>query len=183
MPPSWRLSTGTEVVLVESFGRRPAAIAGAILAAILLLAPAPRTEAAEARVLEGDMLELDGIRYCLYGIDAPDPGQTCAAANGRIFDCGKIARTALMDLVAGARIRCTPTGEIRPRCRVARCTADGFDLSANMVHTGWALAAPGYESDFKRQQTRARKRRHGLWRGTFEPPWEWRQRGAERRSR
>ena len=127
-----------------------------------------------ARAISGDTLELAGKRYCLVGIDAPEPGQRCALANGKRYDCGRIATTALIDLLAGASVRCRPTGDERAQCRVARCTADGFDLSGNMVHTGWALAEPVDGNTYRPRQESARNQRRGLWRGAFETPWDWR---------
>jgi endonuclease YncB( thermonuclease family) len=143
---------------------------------LLLMVMAARAADAEppAAAVAGDIITTGGKQYCLYGIDAPDAGQRCTLASGKTFDCGRIATTALMDLLAGASVRCMPTGQTRNGCPIARCEADGFDLSANMVHTGWALAGPGAPAQYRKLQTRAKDRRHGLWRGRFDPPWDWR---------
>jgi endonuclease YncB( thermonuclease family) len=127
-----------------------------------------------ARAIAGDVIELANKRYCLHGIDAPDHGQHCTLKTGKPYDCGRIATTALMDLLAGASVRCRPTGVKRTECAVARCIADGYDISGNMVYTGWALADPVDGDFYVRRQEQARSRGHGLWRGTFETPWEWR---------
>ena len=37
-----------------------------------------------------------------------------------------------------------------------------------------AMAYRKYSKDYVRAETFAKSRREGLWRGTFEPPWEWR---------
>lgn len=143
-------------------------LAGGLLAAVSAAA------GDGARAVTGDTLELAGNRYCLFGIDAPEPGQRCALGNAKRYDCGRIATTALMDLLAGASVHCRPTGIERMQCRVARCTADGFDLSGTMVHTGWALADPVDGDAYRLREASARVRRHGLWRGAFETPWDWR---------
>ena len=127
-----------------------------------------------AVAVTGDTVLTGGKRYCLFGVDAPEPGQTCTLPSGKAFPCGRIATTALMDLLAGASVRCKPTGKTQQSCAIARCEADGFDLSANMVHTGWALATPQAPPHYRELQTRAERQRHGLWRGQFDPPWEWR---------
>ena len=150
-----------------------------LLTSLALLAgglPAAVPAAADdgARAVTGDTLDLAGNRYCLFGIDAPEPGQHCTLGNAKRYDCSRIATTALMDLLAGASVHCRPTGVARPQCRVARCTADGFDLSGNMVHTGWALADPVDGDAYRLGQESARVRRHGLWRGAFDTPWDWR---------
>lgn len=123
------------------------------------------------QVLSGDKIQLGAITYCLKGIDAPEIGQSCNLKNGNPFDCGHIAKTALMDLTAGAKITCRG-GTKLAECTVGSCTAGGFDLSQNMVHTGWALST---EPKFAAIQARAKEKKHGLWKGKFEMPWVWRQ--------
>lgn len=140
----------------------------------------PQPAAAEskntAKAITGDKIELAGKRYCLADIDAPEPTQQCTLANGRPYNCGRIATTALMDLLAGASVQCRPTKKSENGCAVAYCKADGFDLSANMVHTGWALAAPNARGRYTTIEGKAKARKRGLWRGKFTKPWDWRNR-------
>lgn len=143
------------------------------LAAQFLIAGASEAgETQNLKVLSGDRIVLDGKAYCLREIDAPEIGQVCQQENGRAFDCGHIAKTALMDLTVGAKVVCE-SGVTQGSCTVAACSVDGFDLSQNMVHTGWALST---SDRFQEIEERARIRKHGLWKGTFDPPWIWRQR-------
>ncbi len=127
-----------------------------------------------AKAIEGDVIEISGERLRLFGIDAPEPEQSCILL-GNSFDCGHIAKTALMDLTAGATVICRPTGKKRRGLGVAICSVDGFDISENMVHTGWALADPEDGSRYLAKQREAKRAKRGLWRGTFTPPWRWRQ--------
>lgn len=130
-----------------------------------------------AEVTYGDLLEVDGRRFRLAGIDAPEPGQTCRLKE-RSYDCGRISATALMDLTAGVSVRCVPLGKATNGLMQATCYAGDYDLSEGMVYTGWALADPANGKKYRRLQESARKARRGLWRGEFLPPWEWRrQRG------
>lgn len=94
------------------------------------------------------------------------------------WPAGEIARLALMDLLADATVVCRPAGgaEDADGGRTALCVADGFDLSANMVHTGWALADPSAGGDYAEIEARARAAARGVWKGEFVPPWEWRTR-------
>lgn len=126
-----------------------------------------------ARVIDGDTIEVGGRRYRLYAIDAPELDQLCRW-RGKTIRCGVIAKTALMDLVAGATVSCRPRAESAAEPVVASCAADGFDLSENMVYTGWALADRGVSDRFVATEERSREARRGLWRGDFVPPWEWR---------
>ncbi len=135
----------------------------------------------EVRVITGDTLELGGVAYRLAGIVAPDLDQTCRW-KARTIKCGAIARTAMMDLVAGATVVCRPVnGPVNGdqsgtddggTARLAACRADGFDIGSNMVHTGWALAAPGPESPYRAVEAKARAAGRGLWRGEFVKPWD-----------
>ncbi len=127
-----------------------------------------------ATALTGDRIELQGKQYCLADIDAPEPAQQCTLANGKPYNCGRIATTALMDLLAGASVQCTSTKKYSNGCAIAYCKADGFDLSANMVHTGWALAAPDARGRYTTIEEKAKAGKRGLWRGRFVKPWEWR---------
>jgi endonuclease YncB( thermonuclease family) len=46
----------------------------------------------------------------------------------------------MMNLVAQTRVVCAALDKKRTGVRLARCRAGGFDIGANMVHTGWVLA-------------------------------------------
>ncbi len=156
-----------------------------MLAAVLILSfflvfttPARPEISGSATVVAGDVIEIAGEAMALYGIDAPEPGQPCTLY-GKTHDCGAFAKAALMDLTSGARVVCRKTGKARDSdgnrgLPIAKCSAGGFDLSENMVHTGWALAAPGVGGVYLAKQRQAQRAKRGLWRGTFTVPWRWR---------
>ncbi len=144
---------------------------------VLTLAPAgagPTSLRGEPRIILGDRLVVAGTLVRLAGIDAPEDGQSCRLANGRIYDCGRISTTALMDLTAGVGVVCDMTGESLGGLPLATCRAGGYDLSKGMVHTGWALAWPRTGTVYAAVEGAARKARRGLWRGRFDMPWDWR---------
>lgn len=132
-------------------------------------------------IIDGDTLVLEGAHLQLVGIDAPELGQICVL-RGKCYDCGDIARAALLDLTAGSRVSCRriepadgaqasdEPGEGGP----AVCTVDGYDLSEGMVYTGWALAEPSKPKRYATFQSGARAAKRGLWRGAFVTPWDWR---------
>ncbi len=124
------------------------------------------------KVIDGETVELGAARFRLYGIDAPDPRQTCGI-RGRDYNCGHISKTALMDLVAGVKIRCVPLAKPGTGTRLATCYAGGYDLAEGMVHTGWALAMPRDGGKYLRIERRAEQARRGLWQGRFTRPWDW----------
>lgn len=133
----------------------------------------PGEVAGTAEIITGDVLEVQGQRVRLAGIDAPEPGQTCRLPH-RDYDCGLIAATALMDLTAGATVRCLLHREADDRTFLGSCSADGYDLSEGMAYTGWALAQPGEGEQYRTVEEGAKAARRGLWRGQFVKPWEWR---------
>lgn len=123
-------------------------------------------------VIDGETLEVRGKRFKLWGIDAPEPKQTCTIRR-RDYNCGRISTTALMDLVAGVNVTCRP---VKGTKDVARCYAGGYELSEGMIHTGWALAMPRDHARFAPIERKAAAARRGLWQGEFVMPWDWRER-------
>ena len=133
---------------------------------LLWMQPAYALDAGEVYVLSGDRISIAQKAYCLADIQAPAIGQTCQRANGRNFDCGHISKTALMDLTAGAKVHCKAIQKTTS-CTIAKCSANGINLSRNIVHTGWA---PGVDHQFNDVQERAKRNKHGLWKGSFDLP-------------
>ena len=133
---------------------------------LLWMQPAYALDAGEVYVLSGDSISIAQKAYCLAGIQALSIGQTCQRANGRNSDFGHISKTALMDLTAGAKVHCKAIQETTS-CTIAKCSADGFDLSRNMIHTGLAL---GVDHQFNDVQERAKSKTHGLCKGSFDLP-------------
>ncbi len=151
----------------------------ALSAAAMLLASAagaagdlPESLAGPAEVQDGQTLGIAGRSVRLAGIDGPDPAQTCRWS-GRTIPCGAIAGDALRDLITGAQVRCRITGGSSDRL-TGTCQADGFDIGGNMVHTGWAVAAPDGPPRYRKTQAKAKAARRGLWRGEFVMPEDWR---------
>ena len=143
-------------------------------------APTRADIAGPPKIIDGDTIEINGAAVRLYGIDAPELGQTCRIGQ-HDYDCGKIARTALLDLTAGVPVSCKlvppdPAGapDDGPDGRIGRCTADGYDLSEGMAYTGWALASRRVSGRYVRFEDGARAAGRGLWKGEFVAPWAWR---------
>jgi endonuclease YncB( thermonuclease family) len=153
------------------------ALLGVTLLSVTLMGVTPlwaeETLRGVPEVIDGDTIELQGRRLRLQGIDAPELGQLCWLGSG-LYDCGMVARTALLDLSAGAQVVCRPLGPGSKNIPLAHCAADGYDLSEGMTYTGWALADPAQTSTYGRQEAGARDAVRGLWRGRFVAPWDWR---------
>jgi endonuclease YncB( thermonuclease family) len=122
------------------------------------------------RVVDGDTLVLDGKRIRLVGIDAPELRQVCQR-DGRDWPCGTEARSYLAALIGNAATMCEVGGSDRYGRLLATCTALKRDLNTAMISGGYAIAFGDYEVE----EAVARKKRLGLWAGTFDAPRTWRQ--------
>lgn len=123
-----------------------------------------------ARVLDGDSLVVGGTWIELYGIDAPERGQTCSR-DFRRWSCGDIAARRLKDLVSGSRLRCRAVARDANRRTVALCFVGGMDLSETMVKCGLALAAPRAETIYLETEAMARRLAQGIWDGDVVELW------------
>lgn len=146
-----------------------------LLALCLLVWTAPGPVTAGVRIVDGDTLAIDGVKYRINGIDAPEAGQTCQRANGRDWRCGKAATDRLFALTDGRDIRCDALARDGYGRVVARCFADGRDLAAAMVREGLAWAFRKFSDEYAGQEARARRAGIGIWQGAATPAWEFRQ--------
>lgn len=154
-----------------------------------MFAPPPHPPAivGQASVIDGDTLEIHGQRIRLWGIDAPEAGQTCARGR-ETYRCGQQAALHLDRLIERQPVTCTARGRpdryrrivavctVRVRCdRGEDCVTFQRNLGAWMVADGWALDYPRYsDSEHAEQQWDAEQAKKGIHAGTFMAPWEWR---------
>lgn len=132
-----------------------------------------------ATAIDGDGLRIDGVSVRLWGIDAPEMDQTCIAASGVHYDCGRISRDALAGLALGKTVTCNIMGIDRYDRKLAECfAADRPDVSINaaMVRDGMAVAFERYARAYVADQDAARRASRGLWAGVFELPSAYRRR-------
>lgn len=123
-----------------------------------------------AVVSDGDTLRLGGQRVRLTGLDAPELDQTCIDASGGQWPCGARARLFLADLLKGGEVTCQRSGRDAYRRVLANCVANGEDIGARIVATGWAVTDFRYAAE----QAQARASARGIWSGSFVAPAEWR---------
>jgi endonuclease YncB( thermonuclease family) len=128
-----------------------------------------RSEAGMATVNDGDTITLGATRIRLRGIDAPEYAQLCNR-NGGDYACGKLARQALVTLIAKQPVSCEGSRLDRYGRLLGDCKAGGVDLNRRLVSDGWAVAY----GDFEREEAAARIDRRGIWAGSFERPQDWR---------
>lgn len=123
-----------------------------------------------ATAIDGDSLRIYDREIRLKGIDAPEYRQTCQSADKRDLPCGREARRALADLLAGGNAKCQVSGQDRFGRDLAVCTVADRDVNAAMVRAGMAVAFGAYENE----EREARAARRGIWATTFERPAEYR---------
>ena len=134
----------------------------------------------EARVIDGDTVDIGPVRIRLHGIDAPESDQPCPRASGGKWNCGTAATRRLAELIDGQTITC----EARDRDHYGRvigvCIQDGVDLNALLVREGLAWAYARFSKDYLSEEASARAEEVGIWQAEATPPWEFREQRWER---
>ncbi|WP_405402595.1 thermonuclease family protein [Paracoccus sp. Ld10] len=120
------------------------------------------------------VIDVDGKRIRLHGIDALESGQTCRRRS-RIWECGVEATRALERLIGISAVTCKKRATDRYGLMVAICDAGGRNLNARMVRQGYAVA---YFEDggraYAADEAIARASHAGIWSGRFVTPADWR---------
>jgi endonuclease YncB( thermonuclease family) len=137
-----------------------------LIAALLSLASPVQADelVGKAQAISGDTLVVGGHRVRLFGIDAPEEGETCMRQRKRL-DCGREASFALAFETAEHWVRCQPhrqeAGALVAEL-VAVCFVGPYDLAEIMVSKGWAQAS---DVRYARAQEDAKTKRMGIWAG------------------
>lgn len=145
----------------------------AILWLVLAVPAAAGDIVGKPHVIDSDTIEVAGRYIRIFGIDAPDLGQTCNA-NGAVWSCGKEAVYALESLVGDKEVACVGDRRSLGRCLVAKCYVGTHDVARVVIFRGWALAHRETTDEYVPEEDDARVHKRGLWRGAFTPPWTYR---------
>jgi endonuclease YncB( thermonuclease family) len=133
-----------------------------------------RTVAGRASIVDGDTVDIRGVRIRFNGIDAPESSQSCRDRIGSQYPCGRRATLALSDKIDGQNLSCDVLGQDQYGRSLATCNLGTLDLNGWMVSSGWALAYRHYSTAYVGAEEQAQATRVGIWEGAFTPPWEWR---------
>jgi endonuclease YncB( thermonuclease family) len=162
------ISARRKHVVRQAFG-----IAIFALLVVLALPVFAETLLGNARVIDGDTIELEGERIRFQGIDTPEARQLCEV-DGEEYRCGDEATAFLVDLISGGPITCIGDTRDRYKRLIGVCYVGEISLNAALVRAGWAVAYRRYSMDYVEEEEAAHSEGIGLWRGTFEMPWKWR---------
>lgn len=132
------------------------------------------TVAGFASVVDGDTIEVRGLRIRLEAIDAIESSQTCTLPDGRTWRCAKDAAFALSNKIGQSPVSCRVTNIDRYGRVVATCYSGKSDLNGWMVRNGWAVAYRQYGNQYVRHEAKARAEKLGIWVSQFVMPWDWR---------
>lgn len=154
----------------------------AMLALTLALVCVPASAGAQqvsgpAVAIDGDTLDMTGMRIRLFGIDAVEGAQTCerGGPNGLVaWRCGEEAHALLSELVAGQPIVCEQRDTDAYGRMVSVCRAGRLDLAAAMAEAGMAIALERFSEAYLAAAERAKARGAGIWGADFVAPAEWR---------
>lgn len=104
----------------------------------------------------------------IWGIDAPELDQAW----------GKVAKSALIELIHNKRVEITVKGNSYNR-QVVQVIANGRDIGLELIKMGLAWHSDKHASEmaeYQQAQKEAEKEKRGLW-GDRKPivPWKWRE--------
>jgi endonuclease YncB( thermonuclease family) len=125
-------------------------------------ADAPAGVQGVVRVVDGDTLNVSGVRVRLHGIDAPETDQPCARENGTEWACGAWVTRVVADRFDGQTAICDAQTQDRYGRLVGICRVRGQDIARSLVTDGLAFAYQRYSQHYVAAETRAKAVRKGL---------------------
>jgi endonuclease YncB( thermonuclease family) len=138
---------------------------------VTLAAPAEADEiTGRANAVDSTVIEVDGQRIMLFGIDSVIRKQSCTIG-GKIWQCWTSAMRGLQTLLDQGPVTCETVGEPDVYSRLlAHCNINGESLNEQLVRTGWAVARRSETTDYVAAEAEAKEKKLGLWQGEFMMP-------------
>jgi len=123
--------------------------------------------------VSGDTLRVGGTTVRLTGIEAPEPDQTCAGADGREWPCGETAKQALARILRNGRVACDISGSADGHSK-GDCRQGDIDVAAELVRGGHVFATSGLFASYGGIEDEARANKSGIWGGQATRPSDYR---------
>lgn len=114
------------------------------------------------RVVDGDTLDVGGVRVRLHGIDAPESAQMCGGDGAPMWGCGAWVTREVRRRYEGREASCETRDTDRYGRVVARCTVSGEDIGRTLVREGMAFAYRAYSWDYDLDEKGAAVEGRGL---------------------
>lgn len=123
-----------------------------------------------AKAVDSTVIEVDGKRIMLFGIDSVMRKQACTIG-GKIWPCWTSAMRDLQTLLDQGPVTCEAIGEPDVYGRLlARCSINGESLNEQLVRRGYAVARRSETTEYVAAEAAAREQKLGLWQGEFQMP-------------
>ena len=132
----------------------------------------------KVRIVDGDTIHINKVKYRLHGIDAPEIKQDCKV-NERKYDCGVKSKNFLESLVENKEITCKRKNIDKYKRIIATCYTDELNINKEMVKSGWAIAYRYYSKKYVKEELFAQKNKLGMWQGSFLEPRKWRKKNKK----
>jgi len=123
----------------------------------------------ETSIVDGDTIDVDGVRMRINAIDAPEQGQKCGT-----WSCGKAATAELAKLIGENDPKCNVLGDDGMGRKIATCFVGKTNLGREMVRSGFAWAFVKYSDEYISDEADAQRQNLGIWATVSIPPWEYR---------
>jgi len=124
-------------------------------------------------IVDGDTLDVDGVKYRLHGIDTPEPGQTCNKANGGVWACGHAATKALKALTSRGAVVCDNRDLDDFGRIIAVCTVAGIEINSALISEGLVWSFKKYAHDYDQVEDIARSKKSASGRHRLRPHGRW----------
>jgi len=136
----------------------------------------------QIKAADGDSFSIGSLKLRLDGIDAPEYRQSCTDRSAALWDCGKVARTSLEQMLRQAGLSCLTDAVDQYGRLIAVCSTLAIpDIGAAQVGAGMAISQEYFGvRSYADEEDRAKKSQRGIWGGTFVGPSEWREKAGGR---
>jgi len=125
-----------------------------------------------ARIIDGDSVEINNEEIRFLGIDAFEKKQKCYRKDGTKYNCGEISTSTLHTIISEQPIRCVTKKKDHYKRWLATCYIGTLNINENMVLLGHALSF--MSTKYKDAQKEAKKSNAGAWAGGFILPSKFR---------